>query len=218
MAVKRDPYAGWSNYAAGYMGTNAGANSWEPNYQNWQDYATGYKAGHPQDFLSPDQVKYIQAATAPQTPNLPPWDPTYEADVSGINRLHNDTIANLGYEESQLSPSYGYQTDNSGNVSVDPSNPFSKAALLQKTYGENQARSTNSMAAQGQLYSGALQNQQNQNTFGFQQNTDALKRAYSNALQSIRARRTAADTTQYINTNNAGANRLQRALANRPTQ
>jgi hypothetical protein len=39
---------------------------------------------------------------------------------------------------------------------VEASNPFSKAALLVRNYKQQQNRTTNSLASQGQLYSGAM--------------------------------------------------------------
>lgn len=57
---------------------------------------------------------------------------------------------------------------------VDVTNPFSRAALLKRSYQQHQAGNTNSMAARGQLYSGALQNAQNETTRQNLQGQDAL--------------------------------------------
>jgi hypothetical protein len=78
---------------------------------------------------------------------------------------------------------------------VEASNPFSKAGLLVRNYHQAQNRTTNSLASQGQLYSGAMTNQQGDNTFGFQQGQDSLYKALQDYLGGqARARRDAGVT------------------------
>lgn len=228
MARRTNPYAGWTQFARGYFtqGNNVptfGNSEYAPGnapYQGLSDYASGYTAGHPQPKGPPGTAAdmYFSGLAKQQAANPPPFDSIYENAISGLNRQYGDTSAQINYDESQLSPTYGYKTDTGGNVTVDPSNPFSKAALLQRSYDQGQAGTTNRMASQGQLYSGATQNALNQGTFQNQSATDALKRAYQQAVQGIGQRRRVASTNQYIGTTGAQGDAIARALANRPTQ
>jgi hypothetical protein len=60
-------------------------------------------------------------------------------------------------------------------------NPYSKAALLDRNFKQSTLGNTNSYAAQGQLYSGALQNAQNATTFGYLSGSNSLKNQYHDA-------------------------------------
>src|SRR5438552_4183705 len=122
MAVRRittNPYAGWAQYARGYMtqgnnvpqGGNANYPAGTPPFQGWADYARGYQAAHPNPYAGFDFTQLAKLIAAQQSPPPPPFDPTYDAAVTNANRLYGDTSANIGYDESQLSPTYGYQAD-----------------------------------------------------------------------------------------------------------
>lgn len=62
---------------------------------------------------------------------------------------------------------------------VDVTNPFSMAALLKRAHTQNVAGNTNSFAASGQLYSGALQNAQNNEGFQYQGGKDSLLKDFA---------------------------------------
>lgn len=123
-------------------------------------------------------------------------------DAAALNNLNN-TNASLDYQTGQVKQEFGFE---------DTSNPFSRARLLERTYKQAQARNTNSYAAAGQLYSGALGRAQKTAKFSYDANYDATKRQYENLLNQIQARGTQANT-DYQNTVNQDAQQvLLRAL------
>jgi hypothetical protein len=116
-------------------------------------------------------------ASAAAGPSAPPIDPAFEAYRAAAGRNVAVSDAEAKYQLGSLSNEYGIG---------DTSNPYSKAALLQESYNRSKLGTTNSMASQGQLYSGALQNAQGENDRNYSINSDALKRAYGNATHAVR--------------------------------
>lgn len=78
---------------------------------------------------------------------------------------------------------------------VDVTNPFSRAALLKRAHNQNQAGNTNSMAAAGQLYSGALQNAQNNEGFQYQGGKDSLLKDFASKYGDLYGQWSAGQTT-----------------------
>jgi hypothetical protein len=72
------------------------------------------------------------------------------------------------------------------------------------------------MAAQGQLYSGALQDAQNENARQNDMGRDSLIRQFQNAQQQIRQGELQAQGSYQDQLGQAGNERLMRALAARP--
>ncbi|MHC4224551.1 MAG: hypothetical protein ACYSUN_11220 [Planctomycetota bacterium] len=105
-----------------------------------------------------------------------PYDAQYTSDTAGINRDYNFGSAQLAQQGGLLN----YETGIG-----DASNPYSRAALLQKSYETNQRGSTNSYAASGQLYSGALQNARNANVADLHQGQHALGLDYLKAQAGL---------------------------------
>lgn len=110
-----------------------------------------------------------------------------------------------------LRTQYGF--DLSGNY--DPSNPYSQAALLRQAYQNRLKYNTNSMAAQGHLYSGALQARQAQALDTFNRGEHDLRTAYNNALQNLFNQAYAA-IGDYTNVENQALWDLTLAKANDP--
>lgn len=113
---------------------------------------------------STPQVGALPSPAPPPKPAAgPPIDPVYDAQVGAAQRTRNDTVAGLANARSRGLANYGYTAsfDQAGtptNLTFDPSNPFSQAALLKRSYDQQRSGNVNGYAAQGQLYSGALQN------------------------------------------------------------
>lgn len=102
--------------------------------------------------------------------------------------------ATLGARDPSLDPSVATSGSFDWN-NVQSTNPFSKAALLVRSYQQGQGRIDNSYASQGQLYSGARVNAQDENTFGYQQGQNTLQQALLDYLTGqSRVRRDAAGT------------------------
>lgn len=138
----------------------------------------------------PHRPHTASAAPTPGAPAAPaaPGDvlpPATSPELLAAQAAANQNIA-LGnatdtWQIGQLRNDYGY--DASGNV--DPSNPYSQAALLQKHYQQSQRGNLNSYADRGQLYSGALQNAQDAAYGSFKQGEYGLKRDLNNQLGQI---------------------------------
>lgn len=132
----------------------------------------------------------VGSTPPPVTPPAPagaplPFDPIYEGQV-GINTTSfNNTNVGLDQEQSGAVRSYGLD---------DPSDPFSRAALLKQVWQQRGRASGNSLAARGQLYSGAYQNAQNANALGQEQGLDSLRKGQNAVLANIAARRASART------------------------
>lgn len=134
-----------------------------------------------------------QAVAAPSV--LPP-DANYDATIANSQAGHDINAADLARQRQGAFLSYGYTQDAAGNLAFDPTNPFSQSALLKRQYDQAQRGNTNSYAARGQLYSGALTSAKAGNELGYQQTTDALQKALTRLLVGI-ARGEGAARTDY---------------------
>ena len=105
-------------------------------------------------------------------------------------RRRQEALARLGQQRQALGIGYGF-----GEFGGDAeSNPYSRAALLQRNYERNQRASTNSMAAAGQLYAGSLSNARNFNRFNYDVSFDSLRKQYDAALARLNDQELAANT------------------------
>lgn len=117
--------------------------------------------------------------------------------LNSANNQYGHTIAGITANEDLTGSDYGYDLtrDAAGNVTgyhlkdnVQATDPFSRAALLQRLGGQQRNQTLNSYAARGQLYSGALVNQQNTDQFSYDQNFDSLvktlARYFTNSTQA----------------------------------
>lgn len=127
-----------------------------------------------------------QAQAAQAAPPAPqPFDPALEAQKLTAGRNIALGNAESAYQTGNLNFDYGYNPDGTLNTA----NPYSRAALYQLGY-ENQKRgTTNSMAAQGQLYSGAIGNQRNTDARGYAINEANNRLAYQRAQHDVQSNR-----------------------------
>jgi hypothetical protein len=77
------------------------------------------------------------------------------------------------YQTGQINADYGFGADGT----IDPNNPYSRAALLQRSYQDSQRGMTNSYAAAGQFNSSAYDRMQGRNAENFDIGVDQLKKA-----------------------------------------
>jgi hypothetical protein len=96
-------------------------------------------------------------ATPGVTPQ--PYDPAAANAALVGNRNIALAKGEGAYQLGNLGFDYGYNPDGS----VNTANPYSRAALYQLAYTNSKRGTTNSLAARGQLYSGAMVNAQNEN-------------------------------------------------------
>lgn len=143
-------------------------------------------------------------------------DPIYDAQLGSANRNLATTVAGLDQQRGQLGQVYGLGVGPGGNVFDDPSNPFSRAAALATAYKQAQSGTTNRMAARGQLYSGALQNAQNENATQNARARDSMIRQFLSDVQQIDQAKLGAQNAYLDATTGAGAESVARGLANRP--
>lgn len=141
----------------------------------------------------------------------PPNDPDYDAQIAALAKQRDAIKSGLGGQRVQGLLDYGYLEDASGNLSFDPNNPFSRAALLLRNYQQSSRGATTSMAASGQLYSGALQRQQENQAFNFNTSDDAMKKALAQFLAGNTAAAGQADIDYDLAAAAAGGARTQRA-------
>lgn len=127
------------------------------------------------------------SATAPQ-----PVDPS----VLNAQLVANRNIAigkgEAAYQEGNLGFDLGYNPDGS----INAADPYSRAALFQLSHERSRLGNTNSYAAAGQLYSGALTNAQNEADRVYAQNEAGNRLAYQRGLHGIQ--------TGLLNTTAAG--------------
>lgn len=111
-----------------------------------------------------------------------PWDTEYGTGIIGINRQRAAGLGAIQSQRSALQNDYGFAGSNPAAAPVgqffDQSNPYSRAALLQKLYNRRKASTTSQMAQGGQLYSGAIQNARNLDTDDFNQDYDRLAKSF----------------------------------------
>jgi hypothetical protein len=150
---------------------------------------------------------------APVNPSVLPPDAGYEATVGGLVKNHDATQAGLVNQKQQALLNYGYDYVN-GTLTFDPRDPFSQAAMLKRNYNQAQTGNTNSYAARGQLYSGALQNAQNESGFQFQKGNDTLTKALTDFLAGNTAALNQNDTDLEIGLGRATGDRLNNAADN----
>lgn len=113
------------------------------------------------------------------TPQAP--DPAFEAAKLTAGRNVALGNAESAYQTGQVKTGYGYAADGS----IDASNPYSQAMQLQDSYKRSQLGTNNSMAAQGQFYSGARLNAQATNDRNYAQSDYSLRQGYGQALHGI---------------------------------
>lgn len=105
-------------------------------------------------------------------------DENYGRTVAIANAQLQNAITGVESQRRELGINYGLG-EMGGSV---VSNPYSRAALLQKSYDQNQRRTQNAMAAAGQLYSGSTQNARNFNTGNYSQGRDSLQKDFDARL------------------------------------
>lgn len=138
--------------------------------------------------------------------NALPVDPIYTGAIGAIDLNYGNTLAGTTFDRTQIGQSYGF--DQAGNL--DPSNPYSVAANLQRRYQQGQQGTTNSMASGGQLYSGALQRNLDEGTFQYKRAEDSAKREAAGAYQDVTEREGRAEFDRSIGYGQAASDRLGR--------
>ena len=140
---------------------------------------------------------YADATTPPDYTS----NENLQRQISNNEARFTQTQAGLDDQERQLGVGYG-MGQYGGDIA---SNPYSRAALLQRSYNQGQRASTNTLASRGQLYAGAASNAFTANRGNFAQAQDALQRDYQARLGQIQTRRQ--DASNALSDANEAANR-----------
>lgn len=173
---------------------------------HWGDTSFGNRYGRPSGQSAASKPKPAAAAAPPAASSAAtsagglPLDPVYDSQIAGLQRQRDDSLAQYSGQRPKVLADYGYTAtgyDSSGaptGLQFDVNSPYSRAALAKRTYQQQQSGTLNGMASQGQLYSGALQQRQAGDEFGYQQGSDALQKALVEALVGISQGERAAKT------------------------
>lgn len=120
------------------------------------------------------------------TINSNPKDAQYNLDeqniVGGVGRTALEYGASTPTYDAATGTFSGGQVDWANPDGIRALNPFSRAALLIKSYQQGVQGTSNSYAARGQHNSGAYQRAQNENTFGFEQGKAGINTALMNFI------------------------------------
>lgn len=150
-------------------------------------------------------VSYDPGVQARYDANMGGADLQYKNATSGLAGERVGQLARYGYKATGYNAVTG-EADGAATTSdqwtVDTDNPFSVAAMAKRSYDQRTSGNQIQYANRGQLYSGALKNQQDATTFGYGQQDDAARKGLSAALSSLIARKLGADnnrTTAYAN-------------------
>lgn len=143
---------------------------------------------------------------APAAPHMP-WDAQYELAAGGAEKAYGNTHAYLQSKKLMTQQDYGIAP----GFNDYANNPFSRAALLRKSYDTSVRGSTNSYAAGGHLYGGSLRNAQTANRGQYDQGYNDLNKGYLGDLGNIDQEDAQALEDRNNKINEAGWQRLQTA-------
>lgn len=167
------------------------------------------------------KVDFANADGSPIGAPVVSYDPgvqaRYDATRGGADLQYENTTSGIGGERVGALARYGYKAsmDGEGNPTgedqwtVDTGNPFSVAAMAKRAYDQRTSGNQVQYANRGQLYSGALKNQQDATTFGYGQQDDAARKALSAILSGLVSKKRSAETTKQIAYGDAAATRVQ---------
>jgi hypothetical protein len=111
----------------------------------------------------------------------PTFDSSYWNEVASAQTGYGIDQARIGLDRDRL----GYDTGFGANGLVDVRNPYNQALMLQRGWEQSQSGINNSMAAQGQLYSGARRRSLSEDTFNYNRNRTNLQTSAQRGYQDL---------------------------------
>lgn len=177
---------------------NIGGGQWRPKGESSN---TAYAKGFGQSPAPQPQ----QQASGPM-----PWDVAAANQEAGALAKRNNTLTGLNAGWGRTQQEYGLE----GPWADYASNPFSRAALLQRSY-DNAKRGTLNGAG-NQLYAGSYVNSQNQNTHQFSLGRNELQNAYANAQAEYISKQQEAENAYNESLAEAAWNRVNAGLQSQP--
>lgn len=153
----------------------------------------------------------ITGPAAPAPPPMPAatYDSIYNNDLASAQAGYDTSLAGINLQRGRVA----FDTGFGANGQVDLSNPYNQALMLQRSYEQGQRGTTNSMAAAGQLYSGANQRAHDEGTFQYERSRNTLQTGAQRAYEDM----TLAER-QAANDLNAGKYNAEAGQADRWTQ
>jgi hypothetical protein len=165
--------------------------------------------------LAPASDPRPDTAPSPSSTGKPAFngytpDSVYNDSMSILAANRKTALDAADAGEKTLAQEYGLginQTDDGANYSgtwaasdatrggIDPSNPFSRASLLNRSYFTAGRAGQGSYATRGLLTSGAYQRNQQRDAFNFESGKDALLKQFAAGLQGYRSSRANARST-----------------------
>lgn len=158
-------------------------------------------------------------APAPQAPPQPggaapgplmPWDVAAANSEAAALTKRSNTLSGLQSNWLRTQQDFGLE----GPWGDPASNPYSRSALLQRSYNDAKRGTTNS--AGRRLYAGSFINNQNQNTHQFNLGRDELQKGYAEAQAQNQAEQMRAMDEYNEAIVNAGWDRVNAGLAGEP--
>ena len=136
------------------------------------------------------------ATNVPSAYGGPAPDPLYTTQKQGNQSAYEAGMAQIAADRQSAASNFGYDatTENVAD-NVDVTNPFSRAALLNRSYAQQQAASTGSYANRGLLTSGAYAAAVGDDARGFAQGSSQLKAEFAQRMMDFRKNETDANLT-----------------------
>lgn len=203
------------------MGTTDAVRNYLSQNPQWDNGTLGAKLDAFDERQKPAPAPIGAPDGKPDAAAEPAYDPgvqaRYDATRGGADLSYENATSGIGGERVGALARYGYKAsmDAEGNPTgedqwtVDTGNPFSVAAMAKRAYDQRTSGNQVQYANRGQLYSGALKNQQNATTFGYGQQDDAARKALSALLSGLVSKKRTAETTKQIAYGDAAATRVQ---------
>lgn len=142
----------------------------------------------------------------PLAPPPATYDSGYYNDIALGQQQHDVGQAGINLQRGRI----GFDTGFGADGQVDISNPYNQAMMLQRSYQQDQRGITNSMAAQGQLYSGARQRGLDESSFQYERNRSDLQTGAQRGYEDLSLQDKQLDTDQLGNQYAAANNQSQR--------
>jgi hypothetical protein len=183
--------------------------------QKWQNQSKNPK---PEPQPKPAAPKAAPPKPAPAPKPQPParsYDSVYTAQMGGSKAMHDVEMAGIGLGRNRLGYDTGYNYNSAtGKVEVDLRNSYSQAMLLQRHYDQSLRGTSASMAARGQLYSGARQSALSEVTHGFNVESDRLQLGALRGGQDFDLQQQAAGAERNVRETDIYANQAGRWVDN----
>lgn len=155
------------------------------------------------------EARALAAPFSPPPPvTPPPVDPALENARLGASWNITTADSEAKYQGGETAWGTGYNADGSLNTS----NPYSQAMLLQDTYKRSVTGANNSMFAAGQGYSGARSNAQAHNDRTYAEGSSALRDSTRQAYHGIDYGRLQTYGSNSLGVSNEGYAALHRSV------